>query len=242
MKAVAYTRVSTQKQGRSGLGLEAQQVAIRAFAEREGVEIAQWFCEVETGKGSDALSRRPQLAAALNAGRAMRAPVLVSKLDRLSRDVHFISGLMAERVEFIVTELGKQADPFVLHLFAALAEKERHLISERTKAGLAAARKRGVKLGNPQLQAGKPSYAAKAREVQSDKADAHARLVYTLIRDTGQAGKRTLKEIAGLLNSMGVPTARGGKWSPMTVLRIQRRIEAMSDDDEMISDEFDAPE
>lgn len=231
MKAIAYTRVSTQKQGRSGLGLEAQQAAIRAFAEREGIQIAQWFGEVETGKGADALSRRPQLAAALNAGRAMRAPVLVSKLDRLSRDVHFISGLMAERVEFIVTELGRQADPFVLHLFAALAEKERHLISERTKAGLAAARERGAKLGNPQLRAGKPSYAAKAREAQSAKADEHARLVYTVLRNAEAAGKRTLQELADFLNALEVPTARGAKWSPMTVLRVQRRIEAMRGDD-----------
>jgi DNA invertase Pin-like site-specific DNA recombinase len=239
VKAIAYTRVSTQKQGRSGLGLEAQQAAIRAFAERECIDVVQWFGEVETGKGADALSRRPQLAAALNAGRAMRAPVLVSKLDRLSRDVHFISGLMAERVEFIVTELGRQADPFVLHLFAALAQKERALISERTKAGLAAARRRGVKLGNPQLRAGRPSYAAKARRAQAAKADQHARVVYTLIRNSVEAGKHSLQEIAGLLNAMKVPTARGGKWSPMTVLRVQRRIAAMREDDAMETDEHD---
>lgn len=241
MRAVAYTRVSTQKQGRSGLGLEAQQAAIRAFAAQEGIEIAQWFGEVETGKGADALDRRPQLAAALNAGRAMRAPVVVAKLDRLSRDVHFISGLMSERVEFIVAELGRQADPFVLHLYAALAEKERHLISERTKAGLAAARRRGVKLGNPQLRAGKPAYAAKARQAQVDKADAHAHLVHTLLRDAAAAGKRTLKELADFLNGLGVPSPRGGKWAPMTVLRVQRRIEDMHDDDPPNADEYDAP-
>ena len=109
--------------------------------------IHQWFTEVETGKGSDALERRPRLAEALQAAKSLKAPVIVSKLDRLSRDVHFISGLMAQRVEFVVTELGKQADPFVLHLFAALAEKERQLISSRTKAGLAAAKQRKIKLG-----------------------------------------------------------------------------------------------
>lgn len=239
MKAVAYTRVSKPKQGRSGLGLEAQQAAIRAFAEREGIEVVQWYTEVETGKGADALIRRPQLAAALNAGKAMRAPVLVSKLDRLSRDVHFISGLMSERVEFIVTELGRQADPFVLHLFAALAEKERHLISERTKAGLAAARRRGVKLGNPQLRAGKPSYAAKGREAQAAKADQHARIVYTVLKDSSD-GKRTLGELAGLLNALDVPSPRGAKWSPMAVLRVQRRIEAMRTEDDDL-DEFDPP-
>jgi DNA invertase Pin-like site-specific DNA recombinase len=94
------------------------------------------FTEVETGKGSDAIDRRPQLAAALEAARKAKCPVIVSKLDRLRRDVHFISGLMAHRVPFIVTELGADTDPFVLHLFAALAEKERAMISQRTKAGL----------------------------------------------------------------------------------------------------------
>jgi DNA invertase Pin-like site-specific DNA recombinase len=157
MKALAYTRVSTDKQGRSGLGLEAQQVAIQAFAARERFDIVEWYSEVETGKGADALARRPQLAVALKAGRALRAPVLVSKLDRLSRDVHFISGLMAERVELIVTELGRQADPFVLHLFAALAEKERQLISERTKAGLAACKGAWRQAGQPSAQLRYPS-------------------------------------------------------------------------------------
>jgi DNA invertase Pin-like site-specific DNA recombinase len=241
MKAIAYTRVSTVKQGRSGLGLEAQQAAIRAFAAREGIEIVRWYGEVETGKGADALTKRPQLAAALQAGKAMRSPVLVSKLDRLSRDVHFISGIMAERVEFIVTELGRQADPFVLHLFAALAEKERSLISERTKAGLAAAKARGAKLGNPQLRAGKPSYVAKARQAQSDKADANARLIYNLIKDREVAGKRTLQDVADALNAMGVPTPRGKRWAAMTVLRAQQRIEAMTIDGENDGDEFDGP-
>jgi len=129
----------------------------------------------------------------------------------------------------------------VLHLFAALAEKERHLISERTKAGLAAAKARGVKLGNPQLRAGKPSYVAKARQAQADKADANARLIYTLIRDREAAGKRTLQDVADLLNRMAVPTPRGKKWSAMAVLRIERRIEAMTIDGENDGDEFDGP-
>src|SRR5688572_14553419 len=102
--AIAYVRVSTDKQGRSGLGLQAQQEAISAFLQREGYQLIESFTEVETGKGADAIERRPQLAAALRAARKHRAPVVVAKLDRLSRDVHFISGLMAERVEFIVTD------------------------------------------------------------------------------------------------------------------------------------------
>src|ERR1039457_6402947 len=145
--AIGHLRVSTDGQGRSGLGLDAQRAAVRAFADREGFKVSQWFTDVETGKGSDALDRRPKLAEALRTARKSRCPVMVAKLDRLSRDVHFISGLMAHRVEFIVTALGRQADPFILHLYAALAEKERALISERTKAGLQAAKRRGQRLG-----------------------------------------------------------------------------------------------
>src|SRR5580693_2761321 len=154
-KIVAYIRVSTDGQNKSGLGEDAQRAAIVAFANANGFEIAAEFIEAETGKGSNALERRPQLKAALTKAKDIarldktRTYVVVSKLDRLSRDVHFISGLMAQDVPFLVTELGSDVDPFVLHLYAALAEKERALISQRTKAALAAAKARGVKLGNP---------------------------------------------------------------------------------------------
>src|SRR6476619_3911099 len=124
---IAYCRVSTRKQGRSGLGLEAQQQAIANFANAEGFKIIGQYTEIETGKGADALERRPKLAAALKQARKENANICVAKLDRLSRDVHFISGLMAHRVPFLVAELGPDVDPFVLHLFAALAEKERAL-------------------------------------------------------------------------------------------------------------------
>jgi DNA invertase Pin-like site-specific DNA recombinase len=147
-RTVAYLRVSTQRQQRSGLGIEAQRATIARFAEAEGFVIIGEYVEFETGKGADALDRRPQLAAALAAARTAKCCVLVSKLDRLSRDVAFVSGLMAQRVPFIVAELGRDADPFMLHLYAALAEKERRLISERTKAALAAKRASGAKLGN----------------------------------------------------------------------------------------------
>jgi DNA invertase Pin-like site-specific DNA recombinase len=136
--AVAYCRVSTTRQGRSGLGIEAQKTAIQRFAEAEGLEVIGEYVEIETGKGADALERRPELAAALARARKAKCPVVVAKLDRLSRDVHFISGLMSHRVPFVVAELGADADPFMLHLYAALAEKERALISARTKAALAA--------------------------------------------------------------------------------------------------------
>jgi DNA invertase Pin-like site-specific DNA recombinase len=148
-RIVAYYRVSTKQQHRSGLGIEAQRAAIARFAEAEAMTVIAEYVEVETGKGADALDRRPQLAAALNAARAAKCPVIVSKLDRLSRDVAFISGLMAQRVPFIVAELGADADPFMLHLYAALAEKERKLISERTRSALAAKKAKGATLGSP---------------------------------------------------------------------------------------------
>src|SRR5436305_4908911 len=148
-RAVAYYRVSTRQQQRSGLGIEAQRAAVERFAETENLRIIAEYVEAETGKGADALDRRPQLAAALAAARSAKGCVLVSKLDRLSRDVAFVAGLMAQRVPFIVAELGRDADPFMLHLYAALAEKERRLISERTKAALAIPKAQGSKLGNP---------------------------------------------------------------------------------------------
>jgi DNA invertase Pin-like site-specific DNA recombinase len=133
----------------SGLGIEAQRATVARFAEAEQITIIAEYVEAETGKGADALDRRPQLAAALATAKAAKCCVLVSKLDRLSRDVAFVAGLMAQRVPFIVAELGRDADPFMLHLYAALAEKERRLISERTKAALAIRKASGGKLGNP---------------------------------------------------------------------------------------------
>jgi len=144
---VAYYRVSSQKQGRSGLGLEAQRKAVAAFASTEGFEIIAEYTEIETGKGADALDRRPELKAALKAAKKAKASVAVAKLDRLSRDVAFISGLMAQKVPFIVAALGRNVDSFVLHIYAALAQQEREMISRRTKEALQAARARGVKLG-----------------------------------------------------------------------------------------------
>jgi DNA invertase Pin-like site-specific DNA recombinase len=177
------------------------------------------FVEVETGKGADALDRRPQLTAALNEARRQRCAVAVAKLDRLSRDVHFISGLMAHRVPFVVAELGPDVDPFILHLFAALAEKERAMISARTKAALAAAKARGVALGGPEL--------AKAREraVASNKAlaDAYAANVLPVIREIRRAGATSLHQIAEALNARGITTPRGGKWYAKSVSNVLAR-------------------
>ena len=121
--AIAYLRVSTQRQQRSGLGIEAPRAAIARFAEAEGLSIIREFVEAETGKGADAIDRRPQLAAALTCAKSAKCSVVVSKLDRLSRDVAFVAGLMAQRVPFMVAELGRDADPFMLHLYARSPRK-----------------------------------------------------------------------------------------------------------------------
>jgi DNA invertase Pin-like site-specific DNA recombinase len=216
---VAYVRVSTNQQGRSGLGVEAQREALSRFAQSEGLDLAAEFVEVETGKGSDALDRRPQLAAALARARALRCPVAVSKLDRLSRDVHFISGLMTHRVPFVVADLGPDVDPFVLHLFAALAEKERALISGRTKSALAAAKAKGVKLGNPRIEAAR-SRAVASLQAEADRAASN---VLPIIAEIRRSGATTLRAIAEALNARGVPTPRGGRWHAMSVRNVLAR-------------------
>jgi DNA invertase Pin-like site-specific DNA recombinase len=218
--AIAYYRVSTQRQGRSGLGLEAQRTAVARFAETEGITIVGEFTEVETGKGADALDRRPQLAAALATARKDRCPVLVAKLDRLSRDVAFIAGLMAQRVPFIVAELGTDADPFMLHLYAALAEKERRQISERTRAALAARKERGTKLGNLR----NPEHAASVgRQAQVTAAEQFAGTVLPIVNSLKKAGVTSYRGIAAALNSRGVRTARGGRWQVSNVRNLLAR-------------------
>jgi len=207
---VAYYRVSTAAQGRSGLGLEAQRAAVAAFAKAEGFEVVSEYTEVETGKGADALNRRPQLKAALQHAKRLKVSVCVAKLDRLSRDVAFIAGLMAQRVPFIVCALGRNVDPFTLHIYAALAEQERRMISQRTIAGLQAAKARGVKLGNP-AQAKAMADAAAAR-------DAELRPVLV------ELGDMSASAIAATLNKRRIPTPRGAAWHAGSVIRMQRRL------------------
>lgn len=217
---VAYLRVSTARQGRSALGLEAQREALARFAQAEGYEIVSERVEIETGKGADALDRRPQLAAALSEARRHRCPVAVAKLDRLSRDVHFISGLMAHRVPFLVAELGSDVDPFILHLFAALAEKERAMIAVRTRDALARAKARGVKLGNRTNLAQARKKAVAAIETNADRFAAN---VIPIIREVQRAGAKTLRDIADALNARGIGTARGGRWHAMSVRNVLAR-------------------
>jgi DNA invertase Pin-like site-specific DNA recombinase len=222
-QAIAYLRVSTQRQHRSGLGLDAQRSAIERFAATESLKIAAEYVEAETGKGSDALDRRPQLAAALAAAKAAKCSVVVAKLDRLSRDVAFVAGLMAQRVPFIVAELGRDADPFMLHLYAALAEKERRLISERTKAALAAKKAAGATLGNPHNLAEAGSL---GRAALIDGADKFVGSLVPIVRAARSEGAITLRAMAQALNSRGVKSARGGTWHPSSVANLLSRSEA----------------
>ena len=202
---VAYYRVSTQKQGRSGLGLEAQRNAVWQFAKAEGFEIVAEFTEVETGKGSDALDRRPELKAALKAAKKTKCEVAVAKLDRLSRDVAFIAGLMSQRVPFIVCALGRSVDPFTLHIYAALAEQERRMISQRTSAGLQAAKQRGVKLGRQQI-ADDQKAAAASRDA----------VLEPILRETAHLSAR---KAADAIEASGL-----GKIAWRTVLRARARL------------------
>ena len=218
---IAYLRVSTGKQGKSGLGLEGQRAAIAAFAMANGMTALSEFLEVETGKGSDALERRPQLKAALAAARLAGCPVVVAKLDRLSRDVAFISGMMAHRVPFIVAELGADADPFLLHLYAALAEKERALIAERTRTALAAAKARGVQLGG--WKGGPKVDGSLGRQAQVDAADDFAQRVGSVAGQMRKDGA-SLREIGAALREQGVRTARGGEWTATAVRNVLCRL------------------
>ena len=183
------------------------------FAAAEGLEVLSEYVETETGKGADASiagHSSPQLAAA----RLAKCPVVVAKLDRLSRDVAFVAGLMAQRVPFIVAELGADADPFMLHLYAALAEKERRLISERTRLALGAKKATGARLGNPRNlnEAG-----ALGRRTLVSEADRLAANVLPIVQELRAAGLKALRSIAAALNSRGVRTARGGRWHVSTV-------------------------
>lgn len=217
---VAYYRVSTDRQGRSGLGLDAQRDACRRFADANGFTVAAEYEEVETAKGADALDTRPILAKALAEARKLKCAVLVAKLDRLSRDVAFIAGLMANRVPFIVAEYGADVDSFMLHIYAAVAEKERRMISERTRAALDAKRRQGTQLGN---RRNLTEAQARGNAAQRARADGLAANVLPIIREIQAAGITTLAGIAHALNVRGIPTARGGEWHPASVRRMLAR-------------------
>ncbi|WP_080577081.1 recombinase family protein [Methylorubrum extorquens] len=211
MRYVAYYRVSTAKQGASGLGLAAQETAVRSFIADEPIAA---FTEVESGKRDD----RPQLAAALAHARRHNATLVIAKLDRLARDVHFISGLMKSGVEIRACDI-PTANRMVLHIMAAVAEGEREMISGRTKAALAAAKARGVRLGTPQTQ--------RLAQERRAAADAHACATHAALTELRLEGVTGFKEIAARLNGRGVSTSTGKRWHPTTVQRLAERIEML---------------
>jgi DNA invertase Pin-like site-specific DNA recombinase len=198
-----------------------------ALMQREGLTLIglgdNRFVEVETGKGADALDRRPKLRAALAEAKKQRCPVLVAKLDRLSRDVAFISSLMVQRVPFVVAELGSDVDPFLLHIYAAFAQKERALISARTKAALAAKKAQGFKLGSKNW-----TEAVKlARAAQQVHADHRAAEVIGHIERIIAQGIISDRAIAEELNRRGISTPRGRQWYGASVGNVRRRAAAL---------------
>lgn len=213
-KVVMYRRVSTSEQGKSGLGLDAQAETIARFCEAEGLEVAAEFQDVASGKLP--LNARPGLASALAMAAKLKCSVIVSKLDRLSRDVAFVSGLMSRCVPFVVAELGADTDPFILHLYAALSEKERRLISQRTREALASKKRVGVLLGN-RVNLGDAQLKGQASNIALSQKFNVSMLptIETLI-----ASGKSLNAIAFQLNAIGTPTMRGGRWTAKAVSRV----------------------
>jgi DNA invertase Pin-like site-specific DNA recombinase len=213
-KFVAYFRVSTDKQGKSGLGLNAQRKAVLDFLDGGKWTLIDEFVEIESGKQND----RPELAAALAACKKHRAKLVIAKLDRLSRNVAFIATLTDSGAEFVACDM-PHANKLTVHILAAVAEHEREMISDRTKAALAAAKARGKKLGNPKLAE------ARKRAVQGNKSAAarYAANVLPVIREIRASGVQSLRGVARSLAARGIKTARGGEWTAVQVGDILRR-------------------
>ena len=215
MKYVGLVRVSTGKQGKSGLGLEGQEAAIRSYVENVGGQLVKLFVEVESGKDG----KRPVLTEAIQYAKMMRAKLVIQKLDRLSRDLGFITTLQKTAVDFVVVDL-PGADKFTIQLFGALGEKERLMISERTKAALAEAKKRGVALGNPkghQFPDGAAKRGAAAAAVSHKKrANVTAGRILPLLHEYLEQGV-SLNGMAKHLNGLEIPTPRGSVWTAQAV-------------------------
>lgn len=217
---ISYLRVSTQKQGSSGLGLEAQRAAVTGYLNGGSWNLIQEVVEVESGKNSD----RPELAKAISLCRKHKATLVIAKLDRLARNVHFISGLMESKVPFIAVDR-PHSDPFEHHLYAAFAEKEGKDISIRTKAALAAAKARGKVLGGRRVSSKRfAEIGAQARSVRSQKAAGFAMGIKPLIDSLKVEGLTSLRDIASALNSRGIQAPRGGEWSAVQVSRLLKTI------------------
>lgn len=222
-KLVAYERVSTARQGRSGLGLEAQHKAINDFATSRSADVIGRFMEVESG-GKDA---RPELTKALHLAKLTGATLVIAKLDRLSRNAVFLLTLRDSGVRFLAVDM-PEANDLTVGIMALVAQQEREAISRRTKEALAAAKARGVKLGNPNgvaalKAAGKGGAALRATVMAN--ADAYAIDLTGVIMDILAQGHQTLRAMAAELNRQGILTRRGGRWHVSSVRNLLRRIE-----------------
>jgi DNA invertase Pin-like site-specific DNA recombinase len=217
-KWIAYYRVSTARQGRSGLGLEAQRHAVAEYLNGGNWSLVKEFTEVESGKRSD----RVQLAEAIRACRAYGAKLVIAKLDRLSRNAAFLLNLRDSGVDFIAADM-PNANKLTVGIMALIAEDEAERISARTKAALAAAKRRGVVLGGDRGVV--PTHASRKRAVEAlqARADAKAADLAPIIAELQAAGKTSLRAIAAGLNDLGIPTVRGGKWSSPQVMRMIAR-------------------
>ncbi|MGN6357622.1 MAG: recombinase family protein [Novosphingobium sp.] len=224
-RVVAYYRVSTEGQGRSGLGLEAQREAVATLCRQRGWTILAEFTEVESGKRDD----RPELTAALKRAKVTGARLVIAKLDRLSRNVAFLAALQDSGAKFTAADM-PEADEFTVHILAAVAQRERKLTSDRTKAALAAAKARGVRLGNPNGAAA-IRRAAKGTEaaLEAVRANAASRAedYAETLADVRAGGATSLAAMAAELNTRGIVTPRGGRWHPSSVRNLVGRLEGV---------------
>src|ERR1700681_800047 len=218
-KFIAYYRVSTERQGRSGLGLEAQRAAVALYLNGGNWHIAAEFTEIESGRRSD----RPELDKALAAARLHRCPLVVSKVDRLTRSVAFLSRLLEAGVDVRFADLPQiegATGRFLLQQMAAVAELEAGMISARTKAALAAAKRRGVKLGGDRGARLTAKARAAGRAAVQERVRNRAMDLAPTIKELQAAGCESLRAIAAGLEERGIPAARGGKWSAVQVSRL----------------------
>ena len=216
---VSYLRVSTRKQGASGLGLEAQRAAVADYLNGGRWQLLAEVVEVESGKRGD----RPKLAEALRLCRIHGAVLVVAKLDRLARDAHFLLGLSKAGVEFVACDM-PSANRMTVGIMAVVAEEEARMISTRTKAALAAAKARGVRLGGDRGAVLSAEARTKGNAARSAKAAGRAADLLPVIREAREAGATTLQAVADALNAKGIPTARGGMWGPVQVQRVEAQI------------------
>lgn len=225
-RVVAYYRVSTEGQGRSGLGLDAQREAVASLCRARGWEIVADFTEVESGKRND----RPELTAALHRAKVTGAVLVVAKLDRLSRNIAFLTALLESGTRFLAADM-PEANELTVHIMAAVAQAERKAIGKRTREALAAAKARGTRLGNPNGAAAlRRAAKGNGAAIEAVRANAEDRAAdyAPIIADIRAAGMRSLPALARELNARGIVTPRGGNWHPSSVRNLLLRLEPAS--------------